>query len=71
LTDESIVLYLAEGLTKTGTGGGDDSEAIVVHEIPRNAVHAWLAARGHVADMKLLAGLYLAHRRIDDRDAEP
>ncbi|WP_254509439.1 NUDIX hydrolase [Anatilimnocola floriformis] len=60
LTDELIVLFLAEGLKKVNAGGGDGSENIVVHEVPVNAVLAWLAQRGSKADMKLLAGLYVA-----------
>jgi ADP-ribose diphosphatase len=64
LTDESIVLFLAEGLTKTAVGGGDESEAITIHEIPMNHVLPWLKEHGHSADLKLLAGLYSAHRRI-------
>jgi ADP-ribose pyrophosphatase len=64
LTDESIVLFLAEGLTKTAVGGGDETEAITIHEIPMNHVLPWLKEHGHSADLKLLAGLYLAHRQI-------
>ncbi len=60
LTDEMIVLFLAEGLTKVAAGGGDASESIVVHEVPLLGVIGWLAERGYMADMKLLAGLYAA-----------
>jgi ADP-ribose diphosphatase len=61
LTDEMIVLFLAEGISKRGPGGGDASENITVHEIPFHKVMAWLAERGAKADLKLLAGLYAAH----------
>lgn len=67
LTDESIALFLAEGLTKTGAGGGDESEDIVIHEIPINSVYSWLGAHGFSADLKLLAGLYLAQRRTGEK----
>lgn len=60
LTDELIVLFLAEGLHKVAAGGGDESESIAVHEVPLHAVLPWLAERGWKADMKLLAGLYAA-----------
>lgn len=60
LTDESIVLFLAEELTKTSAGGGDGSESISVHEVPLSGVLSWLNANGHAVDMKLLAGLYAA-----------
>jgi len=65
LTDEMIVLFLAEGLSKTGRGGGDSSEAITVHEIAIDEVAEWVAAKGAKADLKLYAGLFTAehHRR--------
>jgi len=62
LTDESIVLFLAEGLTKRGFGGGDTGEAIILHEIPLDRVFDWLREHGHRVDLKLLAGLYAAQR---------
>ena len=58
LTDESVVLFLAEGLEKVGPGGGDSSETIQVHEVALDCVLPWLAERGQNADLKLLAGLY-------------
>lgn len=65
MTDESIELYLAEGLEKQQAGGGDESESITLHEIPLVEVVPWLTERGLLTDLKLLAGLYLAeqHRR--------
>lgn len=72
LTDESITLFLAEDVRKTGLGGGDDTENIVVHEVPLDEADAWIArqqAAGQGADLKLLAALYLAHRRRDQRNA--
>ena len=64
LTDELIVLFLAEGLTKVAAGGGDASESILVHEVPLRGVIGWLAARGLKADLKLLAGLYAALEKL-------
>lgn len=63
LTDESIVLFLAEGLEKQGPGGGDDSEEITVHEIAYEDVATWVANRGCAVDLKLMAGLYLAQQK--------
>ena len=60
LTDESIVLFLAQGLTKQSAGGGDGSEQITIHEIPLDAVAGWLHANELSLDLKLLAGLYAA-----------
>lgn len=61
LTDESIVLFMAEGLTRSTSGGGDATESITIHEIQLDHVVPWLSAKGAYADLKLLAGLYLAH----------
>jgi ADP-ribose pyrophosphatase len=63
LTDELIVLFLAEGLTKQDVGGGDSSEDITIHEVPLAEVFDWLAARGAKADLKLLAGIFAAQQR--------
>jgi ADP-ribose pyrophosphatase len=63
LTDESIVLFLAEGLTKIHAGGGDESEAITIHEIPIDHVFSWLEEKGYSTDLKLLAGLYAAQSK--------
>jgi ADP-ribose pyrophosphatase len=60
LTDESIALYLAEDLRKTGAGGGDASESIVIHEIALDDVVSWLAKQGAMIDLKLMAGLFAA-----------
>lgn len=64
ITDESIVLFLAEGLKKVGPGGGDGSEHITQHEIPLEQVLDWLRQHAHEADMKLLAGLHVAQRHL-------
>ena len=42
LTDERVVLFLATDLVKTGEGGGDDSENIIVHEVNLEELPAWL-----------------------------
>jgi ADP-ribose pyrophosphatase len=60
LTDESIVLFLADSLRKEGEAGGDETESITVHEVPFAGVLAWLELRGVAADLKTLAGLHAA-----------
>ena len=70
LTDEAIVLFLAEGLAKTGVGGGNASENILVHEVPLDQVALWLSRRGGRADLKLLAGLHLAEIYLRKRSTE-
>jgi ADP-ribose pyrophosphatase len=57
LTDELIVVFLAEGLVKTGAGGGDGSEAITVHEVPLGDIREWLKRAARI-DFKVFAGLF-------------
>ncbi len=64
LTDESVTMFLARGLTKTGAGGGTAGEAIQLHEIPIDDVLPWLAHRDLAVDVKLLAGLFAAQRAL-------
>lgn len=60
LTDESIVLFLAEGLQRIEAGGGDGTESITIHEPPLANVGQWLATHGAAVDLKLWAGLFAA-----------
>ena len=67
LTDESIELFLAEGLNKEGVGGGVDDEEIIVHEVARDQVTQWLQEQNTYTDLKLCAGLYAAAQTIAAR----
>lgn len=61
MSTEMITFARAWGLEKVGLGGGDESENIVVHEVPRKEAGAWLFARaadGYSIDPKLFAGLW-------------
>jgi ADP-ribose pyrophosphatase len=61
MSNEIIAFVRATGLSRQGPGGGDESESITVHEVPRNEVAGWLVARmqeGYSIDPKLYAGLY-------------
>jgi ADP-ribose pyrophosphatase len=60
LSDEKIVLFLAEGLRREAAGGGVEGERISLHEVPLGEVLPWLEARGAKYDMKLLAALFAA-----------
>jgi ADP-ribose pyrophosphatase len=65
MTSEVLTFFAAHDLVRVSPGGGDDSEDIVVHEVPRAAVHDWLAQRhaeGVMADPKVYAGLYFLDR---------
>jgi len=61
MSNEMIAFVRAHGLSRVGEGGGDESENIRVHEVPRAEVAPWLAgklAEGYSIDPKLYAGLY-------------
>lgn len=62
MSNEIIAFVRAHDLVKVSDGGGDVTENIVVHEIPRREAGAWLVARakdGYSIDPKLFAGLWL------------
>ena len=61
MSTEMIAFARAWELEKVGPGGGDESEDIIVHEVPRAEAGAWLfarAAEGYSIDPKLFAGLW-------------
>lgn len=67
-SSEKIAFVRATGLTRVGAGGGDDSEDITVHEIPRPRAAAWLVekmAAGYELDAKLWAGLWMIEHHLD------
>ena len=61
MSNEIIAFVRAHGLTRESAGGGDATEDIIVHEIPRTEAAAWLLQKsreGFSIDPKLFAGLY-------------
>ncbi len=61
LTDEVVVLFQASGLRKSGPGGGDESEAIILHEIALDRVERWLESQrtdGKLVDSRVYAAFY-------------
>lgn len=65
MSNEQVAFVRARGLQRVGAGGGDETEEIVVHHVPREGVAAWLAERaaaGYSIDPKLYAGLYFLER---------
>lgn len=61
MSTEMMHFVRALDLRKVGAGGGDATENIVVHAIPRNEAGAWLhvmMAKGYSIDPKLFAGLW-------------
>jgi ADP-ribose pyrophosphatase len=70
MSTEMIAFVRAWELEKVGHGGGDESENIIVHEVPRAQAGQWLferAAAGYSIDPKLFAGLWF----IEHTQAKP
>ncbi|MEO5561319.1 MAG: NUDIX hydrolase [Dokdonella sp.] len=62
MSNEILAFVRAYDLTRVNAGGGDDTENILVHEVPRRDAAAWLVAKirgGYSIDPKMFAGLYL------------
>ena len=67
ITSEEMTFFLATELEKVGPGGGDDSENIVVHEVPIDEAPAYLddcRSRGITIDLKIYAGLYFCRHHL-------
>lgn len=61
MSTEMMHFVRALDLRKIGEGGGDETENIAVHEVPRMQAGAWLremSAKGYSIDPKLFAGLW-------------
>ncbi|WOS40090.1 NUDIX hydrolase [Xanthomonas rydalmerensis] len=67
-SNEKIAFVRASGLHKVGNGGGDASEDITVHSVPRTRAAAWLVQKmgeGYELDAKLWAGLWMIEHHLD------
>lgn len=70
MSDERIATFLADDLTRVGSGGGDAGERIVVHEVAIAEVDQWLRQRvatGAIVDIKVYAGLHFAREHLAGR----
>ncbi|HEX7324746.1 MAG TPA: NUDIX hydrolase [Rhodanobacteraceae bacterium] len=68
MSTEMMHFVRAFDLTQVGPGGGDATENITVHEVPRGEAGAWLhamAAKGYSIDPKLFAGLWFLEHSAD------
>lgn len=62
MSNEILAFVRAYDLERAHAGGGDETEDIRVHEIPRTEAAAWLVEKirgGYSIDPKMFAGLYL------------
>jgi ADP-ribose pyrophosphatase len=67
MSNEILAFVRAHELTKVHAGGGDETEDIVVHEVPRHEAAAWLIGRiraGYSIDPKMFAGLYMLENEV-------
>ncbi|MBN6112109.1 ADP-ribose pyrophosphatase [Xanthomonas sp. JAI131] len=67
-SNEKVAFVRASGLRKVGDGGGDASEDITVHTVPRARAAAWLVQKmgeGYELDAKLWAGLWMIEHQLD------
>lgn len=67
-SSEKIAFVRATGLSKVGEGGGDETEDILVHHVPRTRAAAWLVEKmgqGYQLDAKLWAGLWMIEHELD------
>ncbi len=58
---DTVTMVRAAGLTKVGTGGGDETESIRIHEVKLSDVDAWLEhqrQQGFMIEPKIYSGLY-------------
>ena len=72
MSNERVAFVRARDLVRVHAGGGDDSEQIIVHEVPVADAPAWMArkmAEGYQLDAKLWAGLWLLDRNPDGSPA--
>src|SRR3546814_7701179 len=68
MSNERIAFVRATGLTRVGPGGGDETEDIIVHAVPRAQAPAWLVRKrdeGYELDLKLWAALWMLERNPD------
>lgn len=65
MSNEEVAFVRATELVKVGEGGGDETEEIILHKVPKRECAAWLMqkrAEGYSIDPKLYAGLYFIER---------
>jgi len=67
MCDETVTMFLARDCIQTGTGGGDESESIIIHTILRREAVSWLEQRknmGQLMDARVLTGMWLLEQHF-------
>jgi ADP-ribose pyrophosphatase len=67
LSTEIVSFFGALNVKKTGDGGGDGTESIIVHLVPVSDIHGWLEQKrenGFLVDPKIYGGIYLIGKMI-------
>ncbi|MBA8885686.1 NUDIX hydrolase [Dokdonella fugitiva] len=62
MSNEILAFVHARDLVRVEQGGGDETEDITVHEVPRRDAATWLVEKinaGYSIDPKMFAGLYM------------
>lgn len=74
MSNEIMAFVRAYDLVRVHEGGGDETENIIVHEVPRQEAARWLLQKiseGYSVDPKMFAGLYfLEHGETLFKDAK-
>jgi len=68
LSSEMVSFFQASGLRRVAAGGGEETEQIVIHEVPLANCAGWLKEReaeGLLVDPKVYAGLYFVQRSLE------
>lgn len=69
MSTEIIAFVRASELVRVHAGGGDETEDIRVHEVPRTEAARWLVAKianGYQVDAKMFAGLWFIEHGLPD-----
>ena len=62
MSNEILAFVRARGLERVEDGGGDETEDITLHEVPRSEAAGWLIEKinaGYSIDPKMFAGLFM------------
>lgn len=74
MSNEILAFVRARGLSRVHAGGGDETEDITLHEVPRKEAAQWLVrkiADGYSVDPKMFAGMYFLEHEDAMKDARP